>query len=69
MYDLARPLKTIVTNIQSQAGLIVHEFTHMWFGNEVTPVFWKYVWLSEGFAQYFQYMATAEVRSFFFSYY
>ncbi|KAF5272300.1 hypothetical protein FQR65_LT04957 [Abscondita terminalis] len=33
----------------------VHEFTHQWFGNLVTPKRWNYLWLSEGFGSYFQY--------------
>lgn len=43
-----------------QAGplLITHELAHMWFGNEVTPEFWTYIWLSEGFARFFEYYAT-----------
>lgn len=47
---------------QSVASVIVHELTHMWFGNLVTPEWWGYLWLSEAFARYFQYFGTAEVR-------
>ncbi|KAF5304328.1 hypothetical protein FQA39_LY09707 [Lamprigera yunnana] len=36
-----------------------HEFAHQWFGNLVTPQSWHYMWLSEGFAAYFQYFITA----------
>lgn len=46
---------------QNVAATIVHECTHMWFGNLVTPDWWGVLWLSEGFARYFQYMATAKV--------
>lgn len=48
---------------QSVASVIVHELTHMWFGNLVTPEWWSYLWLSEAFARYFQYFGTAEVRA------
>jgi len=48
---------------QSVASVIVHEITHMWFGNLVTPEWWGYLWLSEAFARYFQYFATAQVRA------
>lgn len=48
---------------QNVASVIIHEITHMWFGNLLTPSWWSYLWLSEGFARYFQYFGTAQVRS------
>lgn len=50
---------------QRVASVIVHELTHMWFGNLVTPEWWGCLWLSEGFARYFEYFGTADVRKFF----
>lgn len=50
---------------QSVASVIVHEITHMWFGNLVTPEWWSYLWLSEAFARFFQYFGTALVRAIF----
>ncbi|XP_011260493.3 aminopeptidase N-like [Camponotus floridanus] len=47
---------------QSVASVIIHELTHMWFGNLVTPEWWSYLWLSEAFARYFEYFGTAEVE-------
>lgn len=47
---------------QNIASVIIHELTHMWFGNMITPEWWSYLWLSEAFARYFQYFATAQVR-------
>ena len=44
------------------ASVISHECAHMWFGNLVTPKWWSYLWLSEAFASYYQYMATHKVR-------
>ena len=34
--------------------LIAHETAHQWFGDAVTPRAWGHLWLSEGFATYFQ---------------
>lgn len=35
-------------------GLIAHETAHQWFGDAVTPKTWGHLWLSEGFASYFE---------------
>ncbi|XP_076764228.1 putative aminopeptidase-2 [Xylocopa sonorina] len=48
---------------QSIASVIVHELTHMWFGNMITPEWWSYLWLSEAFARYFQYFGTAQIET------
>ena len=34
-------------------GTVAHEIAHQWFGDSVTPADWSQVWLSEGFATYF----------------
>jgi aminopeptidase N len=35
-------------------GVVAHEAAHQWWGDSVTPADWDDVWLSEGFATYFQ---------------
>ncbi|KAF5290044.1 hypothetical protein FQA39_LY14825 [Lamprigera yunnana] len=42
-------------DLQRCATYTAHELSHQWFGNLVTPSKWNYMWLSEGFAAYFQY--------------
>jgi aminopeptidase N len=38
-------------------SLVAHETAHQWFGDSVTESDWDDVWLSEGFATYFQLLA------------
>jgi len=33
---------------------VAHEIAHQWFGNSVTESDWDHLWLSEGFATYFE---------------
>jgi aminopeptidase N len=37
-------------------GTVAHEIAHQWFGDSVTPDDWSHLWLSEGFADYFEAM-------------
>ena len=39
---------------EMHTGIIAHETAHQWFGDAVTPRSWGHLWLSEGFATYFE---------------
>jgi aminopeptidase N len=38
---------------QVRESPMAHEIAHQWFGDSVTPADWDHLWLSEGFATYF----------------
>ncbi|RKR89496.1 peptidase M1-like protein [Micromonospora pisi] len=43
---------------------LLHEYTHQWFGNTVTPTSWRDLWLNEGWATYIQRLYEQEVYKF-----
>lgn len=45
-----------ITGNQSSEAIISHELGHQWFGDAVTPISMKDVWLKEGFAVYSEFL-------------
>ncbi|MDD2651269.1 MAG: M1 family aminopeptidase, partial [Candidatus Cloacimonetes bacterium] len=52
---------TIMEGTLSNEYVIAHELSHQWFGNCLTPLTWKDVWLSESFATYSEVIYTEAV--------
>ena len=61
-YLLNQSRVSTTRELQFVATIMAHENTHMWFGNEVSPELWDYLWLSEGFATYFEHYSTDLVK-------
>jgi aminopeptidase N len=49
-------MMTLAGPAAADPGTLVHEITHQWYGDEVTPADWRDMWMNEGMAMYVQFL-------------
>jgi aminopeptidase N len=45
-------------------AVVEHEIAHQWYGDEVTPIDWRGLWLNEGWAMYMQHAYEVDTSGF-----